>query len=278
MGTPGEAFNFYASSEYRDAVITFGKLLEINNDRKKLQKHLVKNALLQCINVENENSIVIILTSGLGLNGIVSSSVGEQYNKPIVTFIKDGNTMSGSARGINKHFNLYQAFKNMNELDPTVFVKFGGHKGAAGCEIYSDKVNIFKRLFNDEAKRQLEGTTQTKVYEVVGSLPDESINETLIPEIKTLAPFGMSFNKVYFVGAFTLHKVMYIGRNSEHVSLKFTLADGSRVESFIFNADDKFDHDLLVVGNKLKVVYRPTLNTFKGNIEFRLEIVYLTKF
>ncbi len=278
MGEPDAAFRFYISDDYRDSVITFERLLEINTSRKKLQKHLIRNAMLQCINTENENAVVITLTQGLGLNGIVSSNVGERFNKPIVTFVKKDGSYHGSGRAINKHFNLHKALTDIHAKDPSIIVKFGGHKGAAGCEVHADKINEFKRAFDNEAVIQLANKTVMKLHEVVGTIEVDSLNDSIVNEIKTLAPFGMRLNKPLFVGIFELYKVFYIGRDSEHVNLKFLLKNGTIVDSFIFNSTEKFDHDLLVTGNKLKIVYRPVFNTFRGGIEFRLDVEYLTKF
>ena len=277
MGQPDAAFKFYIAEEYRDAVISFEKLLEINADRKKLQKHLTRNALLQCINAENEDALVITLTQGLGLNGIVSSSVGEKYNKPVVTFIKDGDSYHGSGRAINPNFDLHAALSNIKEKAPDVLIKFGGHKGAAGCEVHADKINDFKKLLGSEAKEQLTGKETKKVHYVIGKIENDKLNESIINEIKTLSPFGMKFNKIFFVGDFTLHKVIYIGRDSEHVNLKLLDNHGTIYDSFIFNFDNKFDEDLLERDMKIRIVYRPVLNTFKGNIELRLEIEHINK-
>jgi len=278
MGEPTAAFNFYTSSEYRDAIVTFERLLEINDNRKKMQKHLIRNSILQCIDVEKDSAIVIVLTQGLGLNGIVSSNIGERFNKPIVTFVKEKDGFHGSGRGINPNFNLHLAFTNINKKDGSIFIKFGGHKGAAGCLVNLDKINEFKRLFLEEAKEQLANSVTLKQHNVIGTIPVNDLSISIMNELKTLSPFGMGFEKVYFVGVFTLHKVFYIGRDSEHVNLKFLLSNGSIVDCFIFNSSDKFNHDLLVVGNKLKIVYRPVINTFRGNVEFRLELAYLTEF
>lgn len=278
MGEPTAAFNFYISGEYRDAIVTFERLLEINDNRKKMQKHLIRNSILQCIDVEKDSAIVIVLTQGLGLNGIVSSNIGERFNKPIVTFVKEKDGFHGSGRGINPNFNLHLAFTNINNKDDSIFIKFGGHKGAAGCTVNLDKINDFKRLFLEEAKEQLANSVTVKQHNVIGTIRDDDLSISIMNELKTLSPFGMGFEKVYFVGVFTLHKVIYIGRDSEHVNLKFLLSNGNIVDCFIFNSSDKFDHDLLVVGNKLKIVYRPVINTFRGNVEFRLELAYLTEF
>ena len=275
MGDPMVAFNFYMAEDYRDAVIAYEALLKVNDGRKKLQKHLVKNALFQCFNIEDKYSITIKLEKGLGINGIVSSMVGEQFFKPIVTFVKKDGAYHGSGRSINSKFDLHSAFKNIEDADKDIFIKWGGHKQASGCTVRIDKINDFKRLFELEAIKQLKGTDSDKMFEVIGELEHNLINETIIDDIKTIKPFGIRFNKVYYSGIFTLYKINFIGREKEHLILKLLLDDGSIVSSFIFNSDNKIDSDLLQRGNKIKAVYRPVLNLFRGSVEFRLDIIHM---
>jgi len=275
MGDPLIAFNFYMADNYRDAVIAYERLMEVNDNRKKLQKFLIKNALLQCFNVDDKSSITIILEKGLGLNGIVSSSVGEQFFKPIVTFVKKDGVYQGSGRAINPNFNLHKAFNNINSKDIDIFIKFGGHAGAAGCAVNGDKINDFKKLFEIEAREQLENVVSDKTYGIIGELKHELINETILDDIKTIKPFGMKFNKIYYSGTFAIYKINFIGRAKEHLILKLILDDGSIVSSFIFNSDNKIDSDILQRGNIVKAVYRPIVNLFRGSVEFRLDITHL---
>lgn len=277
MGEPVLGFNFYKSNDYREAVVNFNTLLEINDKRKKLQQLLIKDAKLQIIDPEDKYALTIVLERGFGLNGIVSGNIGEQFFKPVMSFVKHDGELHGSGRSINNNFNLHQALGNIHNRDNSILIGFGGHKEACGCKIHIDKINDFKRLFNDEARRQLEDTVVTKTHYVVGELDHEHLNEAIFEDIRTIAPFGIGFNKIKYVGTFTIDKIFYVGRDKEHLSLKLSLDTGETLDCFIFNSLSKFDHDILAVGKRVKIVYIPTLNTFKGAIEFRLSIEYITE-
>jgi len=276
MGNPQLALDFYIKDNYRDAVIAFETLINVNNDRKKLQKHLIKLALLQCIGIGDKYSLTIVMDRGFGLNGIISSSVGEKMFKPIVTFVKEGGILHGSGRSINENFNLLQAFKNIEAKDKSIFIKFGGHKLAAGCTVHPDKINDFKHYFEDEARIQLVNKEVIKKYEVIDVIEHKFINEGLIEDIALLAPYGIGFEKVNYVTKLEVHKVRYVGRESEHITITFKTDTGKLINAFIFNSNDKFDHDLLKRGNYVKVIFRPKLKSFRGTITFDLEIDHLS--
>lgn len=275
MGTPVVGFNFYNSKDYQDAVINFGKLVELNNKRKKLQKDLTKNATLQLFDADDLDGLTVVLEKGFGVEGIVSSQVGERFFKPTMTFVKHDEMFSGSGRSINSNFNLHKALGNMVEKDPDMFYGYGGHKEACGCKIKLEKINDFRKMFNEEAKKQLEGTDSSKKFKVIGSIDHEHLNESIMEDINTIAPFGIGFDKILYVGMFTVKKIAYVGREKESVVLKLELDTGKIMECFIYNSMSMFDHDSLVVGNKVKVVYRPKLDSFRGVLQFKLNIEYL---
>ena len=250
-------------------------MVEKNDKRKKIQKELVKESEFQLFDTDNLQALTIVLDKGFGINGIVSSVIGERKAKPVMTFVKHDGTLHGSGRSINPMFDLHKALTNIIEIDKDIFIGFGGHKEACGCNVNIDKINDFKRLFNEEAIKQLNDDTVVKKYEVISDIEHNLINETLVEEIKAISPFGMGFNKIKFSSIFEITKIMYVGREKENLVLVLKLDNGNTIECFLFNSDGNFNHDILSTNKKVRVVFTPKLNEFRGNLEFKLNIDYI---
>lgn len=275
MGEPEIAFKFLISEDYKEALYNFNLMVEKNDKRKKIQKELVKEAEFQLFDTDHLQALTIVLDKGFGINGIVSSVIGERKAKPVMTFVKHDGSLHGSGRSINPMFDLHKALTNIKEIDKDIFIGFGGHKEACGCNVKIDKINDFKRLFNEEAIKQLNDDTVVKKYEVISDIEHNLINETLVEEIKAISPFGMGFNKIKFSSIFEITKIMYVGREKENLVLVLKLDNGNTIECFLFNSDGNFNHDILSTNKKVRVVFTPKLNEFRGNLEFKLNIDYI---
>ena len=88
-----------------------------------------------------------------GIIGIVASKLVDAFYKPaIVLSIEDG-IAHGSCRSIPA-FDLLAALETMPEL----FIKFGGHKQAAGVTLEADRIPEFRRRMAEIGATQLPTT------------------------------------------------------------------------------------------------------------------------
>ena len=87
-----------------------------------------------------------------GVIGIVASKILDRYYKPtIIMEIKpDEGIATASCRSI-EGFNMIEALNTMQEL----FVKYGGHAGAAGFSIKIENIEEFSKRINKIAKESI---------------------------------------------------------------------------------------------------------------------------
>lgn len=122
-----------------------------------------------------------------GVLGIVASRMVERRRRPI--FVLGLNESDGQAQGSGRSiaaFHLLEALESM----PDLFVKFGGHKHAAGVTLDADRVEEFRTRFNAYARTILKPEDFEPVLDVdaIVNLPD--IDERSVAEVFSLAPFG----------------------------------------------------------------------------------------
>jgi single-stranded-DNA-specific exonuclease len=119
--------------------------------------------------------------------GIVASRLVERLHRPVFVLSRnpEDGLASGSGRSIPA-FHLLEALESM----PDLFVKFGGHKHAAGVTMEAARVDEFRERFNAFAAARLSAEDYLRRVEIDAVLELGEINEQTIGELFGLAPFG----------------------------------------------------------------------------------------
>ena len=270
------ALNLLLTRDFNTATQYAKKFIQLSKIRKEEQKRLFIEAELQINDLHYENSIALILKSDLAVNGIIAGQIGETYGRPTVCFIDSGkDIIAGSARGILNEFNIVEAFNKIHQEDGKILVKFGGHKMAAGCTIYRDRLEDFRRLYDKYVREQVDVTYIDKTIYVDGYVAGDDIDPFMIQDINRFRPYGKDWLYPTFV---TKLKIKYVNIYGSLIRLTFTTKDGNSLDGmYFFNKNstynkseflDKIDRNVNVI-----VVYKPYMNNFNGNTSLQLNIV-----
>lgn len=186
------AFELLTAERNEDIQKTAMLLNDLNDQRKSEQRNLIKNLEADINNNPYEYSLVIKIKTSLTINGTIASISGEKVQKPCVCFIdSDKDIIKGSSRGIVDGLNLMNIFKFIKDQDPNIIVEAGGHKGAAGCSIYKDKLNEFQKLFDIGAKIELENIPKKEIIAL--ELPSNKISIGTIHSIYYAGAYGKDY-------------------------------------------------------------------------------------
>jgi single-stranded-DNA-specific exonuclease len=124
-----------------------------------------------------------------GVLGIVASRLVERLHRPV--FVLSRNPEDGLAQGSGRSiaaFHLLEALEAM----PDLFLRFGGHKHAAGVTLDVARVEEFRERFNAYAAARLNPEDFLAQVHVDAVLDLRDINERTVQDVFTLAPFGHS--------------------------------------------------------------------------------------
>ena len=122
-----------------------------------------------------------------GVLGIVASRMVERMHRPV--FVLSRNPEDGTAQGSGRSipaFHLLEALESM----PGMFLRFGGHKYAAGVTLEAARVDEFRERFNAFAAMRLKPEDFLRRLDVDAVLELREITDRNIEEIFALAPFG----------------------------------------------------------------------------------------
>ncbi len=111
----------------------------------------------------------------------------ERLHRPVFVLSRnpDDGLAQGSGRSIPK-FHLLEALESMAD----VFVRFGGHKHAAGVTLETSRVEEFRQRFNDYAAARLSPEDLQPQLAIDGIVELREIDERSAAGLFALAPFG----------------------------------------------------------------------------------------
>lgn len=120
-----------------------------------------------------------------GVIGIVASKLVETFYKPVVVLSIDGEVAYGSCRSIPA-FDMLAALERCADL----FLRFGGHRQAAGLAIEVTRLPELRTRLTEHANTMLEPDQLMPRLQIDGPLPLRSITPDVVTGLTALEPFG----------------------------------------------------------------------------------------
>ncbi|MFI3212619.1 MAG: single-stranded-DNA-specific exonuclease RecJ [Eubacteriales bacterium] len=260
------------------------ELKDLNENRKAMTEEGTLQAIAQIEEkgLQKDKVIVVYLPNcHESLAGIIAGRVREKYYRPTFVLTKGEESAKGSARSIEE-YHLYDEMCKCKEL----FLKFGGHKLAAGLSIEEEKIDVFRETIN--AQCTLEGEGFQEKIRIDVPMPLSYVTEKLIEELNVLEPFGKGNEKPVFAD----RKLQFlqgkrIGKNAnmgkfttrDEAGNQFELTMFRNVEDFDAYVAEKFGTNALerLYGSQktrrqgkeekdilLNVIYDPSINEYRG--------------
>ncbi len=128
-----------------------------------------------------------------GVIGIVASKLTDAYNKPsLVLSVADG-IAHGSGRSISG-FHLLEALESCRD----VFLKFGGHKQAAGVTLEASRIPELRRRLTGFANEHLEPSDLVPRLRIDAPLGLRDISVDVLEGLVRMGPFGAGNPKPVF--------------------------------------------------------------------------------
>lgn len=165
------------------------ELEELNRARQELDRAVLDQALRQLDAPHMRDRYAFVLSQRgwhAGVIGIVASRIVEQTARPAVLIAIDNETGKGSGRSIAP-FDLHAALSECSQL----FVRFGGHRAAAGLTINAANIPAFAEQFDDVARSSLTAEDLVPELRVDLDVSLDAIDDTFEKIIRHFEPFGM---------------------------------------------------------------------------------------
>ena len=271
-----KALSLFFEKDYDRALILAGELKALNDSRKDMTLKGVEEACALAETEEYAGDRVLVLylpDCHESLAGIIAGRVREQFARPAIVMTR---AESGIAKGSGRSIEAYDMFEELSRCRD-LFLKFGGHRMAAGLSMNEENVEIFRKRVNRQCTLTEEDLVD--IIRVDMELPPGFIDLAAVREFESLEPWGQENPKPLFVVKnVTLTGARILGKNRNVVRLSAREKYSGGLDLIRFEDGDAFlkrieDRKGLSAAKDLQrgmgnvtidMVYYPDINSWQG--------------
>lgn len=252
-----------------------GELDRINNERKQLQERILHEAIESAEALPKDSQIILVAMQGwhAGVIGIVAGRLKDRFGKPAIVIGVDDGIGKGSGRSVSG-VNLGAAVQAAK--DKGIIEAGGGHEMAAGLTVSQDKIEALRAFFEQYLAEDVKRARENSAFKVDVLLSASAVNQELIEQINSVAPYGANMPEPVFV--FADMRITYAKRlNGGHVRCAFEDRNGKRLSGIAFRAEENGMADVLLKPNPpmVHVAARLKENTWQGRTSIDVQLADL---
>ena len=256
------------SGSLNEAESMAGELNELNQTRQEIEQEMLTDILADCPSaLPREQTTLCMYRDSFhqGVVGIVASRLKEKFYRPVFVFAPDDDgNYRGSGRSI-AGVHLRDVLDAISKRAPDIIIKFGGHAMAAGLTLRSGSLKTFGDLFEDIVRSQVNEDTLSQTYLTDGSLKASDITLANAQLINAQI-WGQGFPPPSFADTFQVIRQQSMGADKKHTKAWLS-KEGQEFEAMFWRCEDTLPRNI-------RVVYRPTVNEWRGNTELQLYVDY----
>lgn len=251
LDTALKAIELLEETDDDKAMLLAIELKNLNDDRKHLTEEKVAEALHMIETTSlNDDMILTVKIDDCheSIAGIIAGRIRERYNKPTLVFTDVETGLKGSGRSTE----AYNMFEELNK-HRDMFIKFGGHKMAAGMSVDSiDILNAIRKILNEETT--LTEDDLAEITHIDMELPIEYATLELANDLKLLEPFGVANSSPLFaIRDLQITRAVEMGAKHNamryHVKTKYGLRsvvyDFGNIDVFINHLKEKYGETVM---------------------------------
>ena len=265
---PDIAFNLLIEQDLSTAELIAQCMAERNDERKKIQKSMVKEAITTVnANIKDYPNGILIFNQNwnIGVVGLVASKLTEHFFVPAIVVGQNGEVWKGSGRSL-KGIDLKEILDSCAYL----FDGHGGHKMAAGVTLNKNHILIANQIFNEACGKYYEKYGRPeKIRYYDAMVKPSSLNKNAVNGLlKTLYPYCSQNNPepIFLLPDVTITDTELFGKEEQKMVAFNVVRDGSKSAFFLRSFTD-------VVGTEINGckadVYVTLPQTINSNPKFR---------
>jgi len=282
------AVDLFLTEDVEEAARLAARLAELNDERKALCAKFVEKSITELQDVPKLDKVLVIYEPDIheSIAGIVAGRIKDAIGRPAIVLSQssEGGVAKGSARSIDA-YDIFFEMQNNKEL----FLRFGGHKMAAGVTLPKENIDTLRRRLNETCA--LTDEDFVPILYIDKELELEGITFDLAQSLEKLAPFGKANKQPIFATRQVFaQNAEIIGQSGNTLRLTFRTDSGRPIRAVAFNSVQKFSEKLAVSYSdavvqgflsgrmrnltvKMDVAYHIEINTFNGNSSLQLRVL-----
>ncbi len=248
------------------------QLEEINTSRKEFDKTITSEAKAMILQDHFYSQSFTTVVAGKnwhkGVVGIVASRLIEEFYKPTIVLVDDGEKMTGSARSI-AGIDLFDVLSECDDL----LIQYGGHTMAAGLTLKSENFSAFRQRFDDIVRRELQNQIPIPFvhYDIEITLHD-IIQPKFYRVLQQFGPFGPQNMRPVFLARNLVNSnyTRTVGTDNAHLKLHVHHAvdESISMDGIGFNMGQWAEY--LQQKGSIDLLFSLEENTYNGNTKLQL--------
>lgn len=216
MGDAQSAFRLFVSEDGGEIFELAARLGAYNAERQKCCDELYASAKAKLLKKGAYGNVIMLSDPAwnTGFVGIVAARLAEEYNRPVLLFVQNGEMLKGSARSIET-INIYTALRACSEY----IEEFGGHAQAAGINLKAENFDKLEKALGEEIGR----THPAEDFEqriCVSEEIDGPFSGKFAHELEALEPYGVGHRRPLFAITLGACRARPLKFQSPHLSVK----------------------------------------------------------
>lgn len=281
------ALSLLNESDEAKADLLAKELKELNDVRKEMTLDETERAIAMLedgIPEQGLDKVIIIYLPDCheSLAGIIAGRIREHFHHPAIVFTggSDG-VMKGSGRSI-EGYHMFEALFACKEL----FLRFGGHKMAAGMSIRNENFEKLRQQLNGNCGLTEEDFIPTVQIDI--ALPVNYISDNFLTELEKMEPMGKGNPRPVFAEQhFRILRAVKRGQKKNVLAMNVENERGAKIEALIFEEIEAFETFIIEEfgrtelekmyrgeENKIDVAftYFPSVNEYNGFRSFQIKV------
>jgi single-stranded-DNA-specific exonuclease len=277
MSTPDIATRLLLASDdaLAEEVRQLAMQLDTENIRRQEEEAEILNAAKKIVTSDPDvgaRSVLVVAGDGWhrGVIGIVASKLVEAFHRPAIVLSVEDGVAQGSCRSIPS-FDMLGALERCASL----FIRFGGHKQAAGLALDASRIKELRLAVNAVADETLGPDDLMPRLRIDGDLMFRAITGGVAAGVASLAPFGAGNPRPVFAA----RRVEIIDgpRKLKDRHLKMALKQDGRIfRAIAWRAAERHDY-LAEHKAALDVAFSLEQNQYNGQTYVELTLADLRK-
>lgn len=247
-------------------------LKQLNQERQDLTTQGEEKAyeIIEAQGLLKDRVLVVYLPDvHESLAGIIAGRLCKKYYRPTFVLTNGDDCVKGSGRSIEA-YHMYDEMTKVKDL----FLKYGGHKLAAGLSLPSDQVEIFRERINEVCTLRdcdLEETLMLDLQMMLGWVSDR-----LMDELEKLEPYGNGNEKPLFAERVYVSQVKVMGDKHNVVRMQLRNEENSTAVGVCFCDGDAFMQDYINSTEKrARIAYSPEWNEYGNCRSLQMKIRHI---
>lgn len=262
------AFNLLVTKSKIEAFKLINKIEELNNKRKNFTEKIFSE--IESLNTPLSKKIIILLRENWpsSVLGIVANRLSEKYKIPVFLIENKGEISRGSAR-VPEEFDVMEMLEEISHM----FLKFGGHKYAAGFTYKTDNHHKIVKKLEDVVKNKIKKETKKETKNLLYIDVEVDFEDITKPyfykEIKKLGPFGKDNpHPVFLVRNTKILEKRIVGNN--HLKIWFS-KNNKKIEAIAFSKKEW--NFKIEEGEFIDFIFKLRENFYLGTFFVQTEII-----